>query len=211
MDVPRSRLVPVRAAIAGRLRRDGLQLLADLPRCRVVGEYGHRRVQLVHDVKHLAVQVEGDVPRSGAWRQRSRGYPRKTTVAKTECLHLVDAKISGGDVAAGAVEDDGVRVRRLLARLVRAAASVLEFAAHRAKSAVGPDRQDNKVAADIVGDDQVTPAWIHGEMRRNRTAHGLAVEQRHHAGIRVYGERFDRSGFLALVVVDLVDDVKKSA
>ncbi len=153
--------------------------------------------------------MESKVTRSGAWRRRCRTDSGDATVAETECLYFVDAEISRGDIAACAVEDDRVRVWRLLARLVRTAPAVLDLAADWTKPAVGSDRQHHKVPSDIVANDQMMPSRIHRQMRRNRAAHGLTVQQSQHAGLWIDGVRFGRSVFLPLIVVDLVDDVQE--
>src|SRR6202040_3545244 len=127
----------VRSVVTGRFGRDGLQDVADLPRHGVVEKTRHRRIQLIHNVEALATQVECDMPRSGTGRHRPLADARETAVAEAEDLDLVDAEIRRGDEAAGRVEDDTVRMRRLLALLVRAAAGILEVSAHGAEPSIG--------------------------------------------------------------------------
>src|SRR6516225_12320375 len=98
--------------------------------------------------------------RSGAGRHRRLADARKTAVAEAEYLDFVDAEISRGDEVPGRVEDDAVGMGRLLALLVRAAASILDLAAHRAEPSIDLDRQDDKIAADIISDNQVVSCRI---------------------------------------------------
>src|SRR5215813_10407232 len=104
---------------------------------------------------------------SGAGRHRRLADARKTAVAEAEYLDFVDAEISRSDKVAGRVEDDAVRMGRLLALLVRAAAGILDHAAHGAELSIDLDWQDDKIAADIVGDNQVVPGRIHRQMGRD--------------------------------------------
>jgi hypothetical protein len=114
--------------------------------------------------------------RPGAGRHRPLANPLETAVGEAEHLDSIDAEIGCGDEAAGRVEDDAVRMWRFLAVLVQAAANVLDLPAHGAEPSVGLDRQDDEIAADIVGDDQVASGRIDRQMGRDRAVQGLAIE-----------------------------------
>src|SRR5215467_13181859 len=105
---------------------------------------------------------------SGARRHRRLADACKTAVGEAEYLNFVDAEISRSDEVAGRVEDDAVRMGRLLALLVRAAAGILDLAAHGAEPSIGLDWQDDKIAADVVCDNQVVSCRIHRQMGRDR-------------------------------------------
>jgi hypothetical protein len=76
-------------------------------------------------------------------------------------------------------------MRGFLALLVWASATIPELPAHGAKPSIGLDRQDDEIAADIVGDDEVASRRIHRQMGRDWALKGLSVEQLDHPGIRV--------------------------
>jgi hypothetical protein len=107
--------------------------------------------------------MEG-VPRSGAGGDlgvgQAEGNQRAGRQIELPGPDLVGAQVGAEDEAAGRVELEVVRVRRLLALLVGAIPGHREDVGRRAERAIWQDRQHDEIGPDVVVDQQVAPGRI---------------------------------------------------
>ena len=97
-----------------------------------------------------------------------------------------------------------MRVGTLLTIWMDAFARVLDDRRGRAEPPVGPHRQHRHAAAAVVRDQNVPVVFVEDEMARSRAHRRPLIQERQRAGRLIDRERADRSGRLALEVVDLV-------
>src|SRR3954447_23514301 len=104
----------VGTCIARRLRRNGLQLAAQISRVRIVLQRRDGRVHFADDIEDAAAVVKNDMARTRARRHGRFADQNEIASLKAQYLNLVDAEISRGEEAAGRIEHDLMRMGTLL-------------------------------------------------------------------------------------------------
>jgi hypothetical protein len=103
--------------------------------------------------------------------------PRETAVGEAEDLGFVDAEISRSDEVAGRVEDDAVRMGRVLASLARAAAGIFDLPAHGAEPSM----------ASIGGRQPMPPSFFGSSGKHNGAASLYQTDEHRGVGGRRIG------------------------
>ena len=135
------------------------------------------------------------------------------SVVEVEAIdqHAIDAEVRGEREAIGGVGDNAVRVRRLLALLVRAAPVILHHLRCSPKRAFLLYRQHCDVAPDVVGDEHRAAGSVHAQVAGGASLRRLLVESREPTGIAVDGEGAHRTGRFPIVLRDFVHGVERAA